>query len=59
MRQYFHIAALIPYFNEYGFFQVAVFESAAETSINAFRNRYAPGHYVNLVRIPLETAFDP
>ena len=58
MRQYFHIAALIPYFNEYGVFQVAVFESAAETSINAFRSRY-PGHSVNLVRIPVETAFDP
>ena len=31
MRQYFHVAALVPYFNEHGVFQVAVFESAAET----------------------------
>jgi hypothetical protein len=58
MRQYFHVAALIPYFNEYGIFQVAVFESATETSFNAFKSRY-PGHYVSLVRIPLETIFDP
>jgi hypothetical protein len=52
MRQYFHIAVLVPYFNEYGFFQVAVFESAAETSFAAFKTRY-PGQYVNLVRIPV------
>jgi len=58
MRQYFHIAALVPYFNESGVFQVAVFESAAETSIRAFISRY-PGHHVSLVRVPLETAFDP
>jgi hypothetical protein len=59
MRTYFHIAVLIPHFNEYGFFQVTVFESAAETSINAFRNRYPADHHVNLVRVPLETVFDP
>jgi hypothetical protein len=58
LRQYFHVAALVPYFNENGAFRVAVFESAAETSFNSFRTRY-PGHYVNLVRIPVVTAFDP
>jgi hypothetical protein len=58
MRQYFHVAALVPYFAENGAFQVAVFESATETSINAFRNRY-PGHCVSLVRVPVETAFEP
>jgi hypothetical protein len=58
MRRHFHIAVLVPYFNEYGIFRVAVFESAAETSITAFRNRY-PGHNVNLVRIPVEAAFYP
>ncbi len=58
LRQYFHIAALIPYFNEYGVFRVAVFESAAETSLTAFKSRY-PGHYVNLVRVPVETTFTP
>jgi len=73
MRQFFHIAAFVPYFNEGGVFHVAVFESAAETSISAFRNRYPlsekiidgekrlfpNGHYVNLVRIPVETVFEP
>ena len=58
MRQHFHVAVLVPYFNEYGNFQVAVFESAEETSFNNFKNRY-PGHFVNLVRIPVETRFDP
>jgi hypothetical protein len=75
MRQYFHIAALIPYFTERGVFQIAVFESAAETSFNALKTRYPPlreeltdnneiviypnGHHVNLVRVPVETTFDP
>jgi hypothetical protein len=74
MRQYFHVAALVPYFTERGVFQIAVFESAAETSFNALRNRhldireeivdgelkiYPDGTHVNLVRVPVETAFDP
>jgi hypothetical protein len=73
MRQYFHIAAFIPYFSENGVFHIDVFESAAETSFAAFRNRYPlseiidrgekklfpNGHYVNLVRIPAEAVFEP
>jgi hypothetical protein len=58
MRQYFHVAVLVPYFNENGAFQVAVFESAAETSFTRFKDRY-PGHFVNLSRLPVEAAFDP
>ena len=58
LRQYFHVAALIPYFDEYGVFRIVVFESAAETSFNAFRSRY-PGHYINLVQIPAASAFEP
>ncbi|MCL2185292.1 MAG: hypothetical protein FWB86_05480 [Treponema sp.] len=58
LRQYFHIAALVPYFDEYGTFGIAVFESAAETSFNAFRNRY-PRHFVNLVKIPVTNRFEP
>ena len=58
LRQYFHVAALVPYFDEYGEFRIVVFESAAETSFNAFRTRY-PGHYVNLVKIPVASRFDP
>ncbi|MDR2900994.1 MAG: hypothetical protein LBV20_05700 [Treponema sp.] len=58
LRQFFHIAVLVPYFNEYGDFQVACFESAEETSFNAFKTRY-PGGYVNLSRLPVEANFDP
>jgi hypothetical protein len=59
MRQHFHVAVLIPYFNSYGNFRVALFESAEETQFNAFKVRYPGDHYVNLVRIPVETSFDP
>jgi hypothetical protein len=58
LRQYFHVAALIPYFDEFGTFRVVVFESAAETSFSSFRNRY-PGHFVNLVKIPIPSRFEP
>jgi len=58
IRQYFHIAVLVPYFDENGYFRIVVFESAAETSFNFFRNRYH-GNYVNLVRIPVDGSFNP
>jgi hypothetical protein len=58
LRQHFHVAVLVPYFDRYGGFQIAVFESAEETRFSRFRARY-PGHNVNLVRIPVEGAFDP
>ena len=58
LRQYYHIAVLVPYFTERGIFQVAVFESAEETSFSRFKTRY-PGQFVNLVRIPIEDRFDP
>jgi len=58
LRQYYHVAALVPYFDENGIFRIVVFESAAETSFTAFRNRY-PGHFVSLVRIPITSGFEP
>jgi hypothetical protein len=58
MRQHFHVAVLVPYFNEYGNFQVAVFESAEETRFSSFKTRY-PGHNINLVRVLVEGKFDP
>ena len=58
LRQYFHVAALVPYFDENGVFRIVVFESAEETSFIAFRDRY-PGHFVNLVQVPVTTSFDP
>ena len=57
-RQYFHVAVLVPFFTERGVFQVVLFESVEETSFARFRTRY-PGQAVNLVRIPIERAFDP
>ncbi|MDR2757821.1 MAG: hypothetical protein LBB78_00400 [Spirochaetaceae bacterium] len=58
MRQHFHVAVLVPYFTETGNFRIALFESASETSFTNFKTRY-PGHYINLVRIPVEGVFDP
>ena len=58
LRQYYHIAVLVPYFSERGNFRVDVFESAEETSFSKFKTRY-PQQCVNLVRIPIEDAFDP
>lgn len=58
LRQFFHVAVLVPFFTERGEFQVVVFESAAETSFQGFRRRY-PGHFVSLVRVPVEGRFDP
>ena len=58
LRQYYHTAAFVPYFDEFGNFRIVVFESAAETSFNAFRSRY-PGHHVNLVKIPVSARFEP
>ena len=58
LRRYFHVAALVPYFDEYGNFRVTVFESAAETSFNGFKSRHG-GRYINLVQIPVVTVFEP
>jgi hypothetical protein len=59
MRQHFHVAVLVPYFTENGIFRISLFESAEETLFNDFKTRYSKEHYVNLVRIPVEIAFDP
>lgn len=58
LRVYFHIAVLVPYFDNDKVFHVAVFESAEETSFARFRVRY-PQHHINLCRIRPETAFSP
>ncbi|MDR1107706.1 MAG: hypothetical protein LBL19_01595 [Spirochaetaceae bacterium] len=58
LRQHFHVAVLVPYFTETGAFRVALFESAEETSFAAFKTRY-PGHFINLVRIPVDGLFTP
>jgi hypothetical protein len=58
LRQHFHVAVLVPYFTETGVFRVALFESAEETSFANFKTRY-PGHFINLVRIPVDGLFNP
>jgi hypothetical protein len=59
LRTYFHVAVLVPYFNEQGNFQVTLFESAEETSFSRFKTRYPSGTFVNLARIPLGARFEP
>ncbi len=57
LRRYFHIAALFPYFDDEGVFRVAVFESAAETSLESIAGR---GYeFVKLVRMPAASRFEP
>jgi hypothetical protein len=56
IRQHYHVAVLVPWFNEYGVFQTAVFESAEETSLARFTGQHA-GEQVNLVRVPVEGTF--
>lgn len=58
LRQHFHVAVLVPHFSEDGAFVPLVFESAQESSFDAFLRRY-PGHHVNLIRIPVEGSFLP
>lgn len=58
LRRYFHIAALVPYFDEDGVFRVAVFESAAETSLERVMSD-RDYEYVKLVRMPLPGRFQP
>ena len=58
LRQHYHVAVLVPYFNEFGNFQILVFESAEETTFAGFLRRHPQG-MVNLVRIPVEGVFEP
>ncbi len=57
LTQYYHIAAFFPYFDADGIFRVAVFESAAETSIEAVMRR-KPKEFVFLVRLPADSRVD-
>ncbi len=58
LRRHFHVAVLMPLFEEDGRFTVTVFESAAETDFDAFVRRY-PLMHANLVRLPVESTFAP
>ncbi len=58
LRQHYHVAVLLPQFDEEGRFSISVFESAVESKFDSFIKRY-PGHAVHLTRIPVESGFDP
>lgn len=52
LRQYHHIAAFFPYFDETGQFQVDVYESAVQTPVDTFLLNNT-GSYIHLVRVKL------
>ena len=58
LRRHYHVALLLPWFDEGGEFRVDVYESAAETGLDAILGR-APRDYVHLVRIAPSRDFDP
>ncbi len=58
LRSYFHIAAIFPYFDDDGSFKVAVFESAAETSLDRIL-KAQNYEFVKLVRMPVSPRFNP
>lgn len=58
IRRHYHVAAFLPYFEAGGEFRVAVFESGAETSLEAFVAR-TRGQRVHLVALEYEDRFEP
>jgi len=58
LRRHYHVAVLAPYFDEQGEFHAVVFESDAETSVEALVSR-APDEMIHLVRIGILPDFDP
>ncbi|HOX92229.1 MAG TPA: hypothetical protein PLC54_04850, partial [Spirochaetales bacterium] len=57
LRRYFHLAAVLPYFEPDGTFTVAVFESAEETSLQRLMN--GGYEFAKLVRMPVTGRFEP
>ncbi|MBP7096624.1 MAG: hypothetical protein KBC36_11095 [Spirochaetia bacterium] len=58
VRRWYHVAVLVPWFDSGGVFRVAVFESAAETSLGALVAR-AGADFAHLVRLPIAVRFEP
>jgi hypothetical protein len=58
LRQFFHTAVILPYFDAGGAFRVRVFERLVESSLASLVSRY-PGAYVHLVRAPAAGRFAP
>jgi hypothetical protein len=58
LSRHYHVAVLAPYFEATGEFKVAVFESDAETSVEAIMRR-VPKDYIHLVRLWAGRDYDP
>jgi hypothetical protein len=58
LRQHSHIQAFFPYFGSDGIFKIAVFESAAETGIDAILKR-GEEFFTFLVRLPSDSRYAP
>ncbi len=58
VRRWYHVAVLVPWFDSGGVFRVAVFESAAETSLGTLVAR-AGADFAHLVRLPVARGFEP
>ena len=58
LTRFFHIAVLLPYFDQSGVFRVTVFESAAETSLARILSD-SSYEFVKLVRMPTAPGFEP
>jgi hypothetical protein len=58
LRRHYHVAVLAPYFDENGEFQPVVFESDAQTSVEALVSR-ASDEMIHLVRISALSDFEP
>ena len=58
LSRHYHVAVLAPYFEQSGEFKIAVFESDAETSVEAVMAR-APKDFVHLVRVKVGRDYDP
>lgn len=58
LRQHHHLAVLVPFVDSSERFQVAVFESGTETSLESVRSRFAD-EYIHLVRLDATGSWKP
>jgi hypothetical protein len=56
--RHYHVVIIVPYFEEDGSFRAAVFESAAETSLDSLVSRIGTD-FIHLVRLPVLSDFAP
>jgi len=58
LRQHFHVVLLFPYFDDRGYFRIAVMERNKETGISSLLKRYGED-YIHLVKVNAEGTFKP